>query len=151
VFYLHESQTCAPNPRCPSLEVRDGKATKTNIIDSTTALRVEKVAKEVIMMKKRSSTKGYPAFFGTTVIVKKGRLAAMAGGELRIRKKKSLNVNTVGGKKKRMDVYEESNKRATVEEKSFAVSKARREASVSDAMEIDSYDELPSPGLLFTL
>jgi hypothetical protein len=139
VFYLHESQICAPNPRCPSLEFRDGKATETNIIDSTTALRVEKAANEVMVTKKGRSIKGYPAFFGTTVIVKKGRLAAMAGGELRIRKKK------------RMDVYEESNKRATVEEKSFAVSKARREAPVSDAMEIDSYDELPSPGLLFTL
>jgi hypothetical protein len=127
---VHRAKLAVPTPKL--LEFRDGKVTETNIIDSSTALRVEMAAKEV--MKEESSIKGHPALFETTGIVNKGCLAATADSELRIRKKKSLDMDTVGNKRKRMGICEESNKRVAIEGRSLAVMRARREAPVSDAM-----------------
>jgi hypothetical protein len=101
--------------------------------------------------KKERSAKGKPTFFGTTGAAKKGRFTATEDGEIRMRRKKGLEMEVVGGKRKRVDVCEESNKRVAAEGRSFAVMRARREATVSSAMEIDSSDAPPAAALLFSL
>jgi hypothetical protein len=91
------------------LETRAGKATRTEIIDDATALRVEKASLQVA--KKERSAKGKPTFFGTTGAAKRGRFTATEDGKIRMRRKKGLEMEVVGGKRKRVDVCEESNKR----------------------------------------
>jgi hypothetical protein len=140
------SRPTVPIPQ--SLQSRDGKAEQTNIIDGATALRVEKAAKEVT--KKESSVKGRPSFV-TAGSVKKAPFTRTKDGEVKMRKRKCLDLRTVGGKRKRMDVLEEFNKRVATEGRSFATMRARHEVPIFDAMDIDSSGELQGAGLLFSV